>query len=442
MTATRMPNTRFSPQVQAWLTAGVRYQMDARHDEAVSMYRQVLHVAPDHPDALHLLGLIEYLRHRPADAVKHISAALALAPHNSVMQTNLKMVRTALDLRGFSDRVFDAQRDELPSLDGNGEVHVLNDYSNDVGGSELRSIELGLRLRERVDTHFWSINDGIAPSFQTHEVQIVRPDRQQFPRTGTLIIGGSYCPIGDWIGATRFRRIIVIYNVCDPSQLWRCLDQLRNPNFPKIELVYASHMMRDNAGLPGVFGPSPLGERFMASAPIDYHRAGRFVVGRLSRDHAIKFHPESAAFFRALADADMQVRLMGATVLSEQLPQQHARLELLPAGSEPAEVFLRSLDCFTFRTHARWVEPWGRVVTEAMAVGLPVVLHASGGYQEFVEDGENGILFHTDQQAYEAIQRLRADPALRQRLGQAGRATIRRMFSAEQFDAHLDFYCR
>jgi hypothetical protein len=41
----------------------------------------------------------------------------------------------------------------------------------------------------------------------------------------------------------------------------------------------------------------------------------------------------------------------------------------------------------------------GRVVTEAMACGLPVVCHESGGYAEIIEHGRNGFLFDTQQEA-------------------------------------------
>ena len=45
------------------------------HSEAETIYRRVLQADPEHPDALHLLGLIAYQRGRNEDAVESIRRA-------------------------------------------------------------------------------------------------------------------------------------------------------------------------------------------------------------------------------------------------------------------------------------------------------------------------------------------------------------------------------
>lgn len=69
------------------------------------------------------------------------------------------------------------------------------------------------------------------------------------------------------------------------------------------------------------------------------------------------------------------------------------------------------------------VEGFGIVFLEAALAGLPSVAGRSGGAPEAVLDGETGLLVDsTDPQAIAgAVQRLRADPELRRRLGRAGR---------------------
>lgn len=78
-------------------------------------------------------------------------------------------------------------------------------------------------------------------------------------------------------------------------------------------------------------------------------------------------------------------------------------------------------------------EPFGMVAIEAMACGLPVVAAAHGGLLDIVEDGSTGLLFAPrDAPALaEALQRLVADPALRQRLGRAGAQRQRDVFSLQ-----------
>lgn len=75
-------------------------------------------------------------------------------------------------------------------------------------------------------------------------------------------------------------------------------------------------------------------------------------------------------------------------------------------------------------------EPLGRVVVEAMAVGVPVVGTDGGGVPEMIEHGVTGLLVPMgDAEAMaEAIEQLIRDPALRQRLGKAGQERAHEMF--------------
>ena len=83
---------------------------------------------------------------------------------------------------------------------------------------------------------------------------------------------------------------------------------------------------------------------------------------------------------------------------------------------------------------AKRPEPFGRVLIEAMAASLPVVATNMGGPAEIVIDRETGLLVPPgDVEALaEALQRLLADAALRQRLGQAARQRV-----AAQFDVRM-----
>lgn len=70
------------------------------------------------------------------------------------------------------------------------------------------------------------------------------------------------------------------------------------------------------------------------------------------------------------------------------------------------------------------VESFGLVYLEAGASGLPVVAHDSGGVAEAVWHDETGILVKPGDRAAlaAALARLLTDPALRRRLGEAGRS--------------------
>ena len=87
--------------------------------------------------------------------------------------------------------------------------------------------------------------------------------------------------------------------------------------------------------------------------------------------------------------------------------------------------------------HCRPDEPFGVVLIEAMAAGLPVVAPAAGGPREIVEDGVTGLLYPPGDAGAAAAQvlRLLRDPEEARRMGRAGRARARERFSeAEQVD--------
>jgi len=76
-------------------------------------------------------------------------------------------------------------------------------------------------------------------------------------------------------------------------------------------------------------------------------------------------------------------------------------------------------------------EGFGVACAEAMAHARPVVASAVGGLLDLVVDGETGVLVPPrDVPALRgALERLLADPDLRRRLGQAGRARVQERFS-------------
>ncbi len=80
---------------------------------------------------------------------------------------------------------------------------------------------------------------------------------------------------------------------------------------------------------------------------------------------------------------------------------------------------------------SRWEEVFGWMIAEGMAHGKPVVATRVGGIPELITDGVTGHLVERgDTEAMsERLLSLLADPALRVRMGEAGRKTV-----AEKFD--------
>ncbi len=120
------------------------------------------------------------------------------------------------------------------------------------------------------------------------------------------------------------------------------------------------------------------------------------------------------------------------SALERQIKEERLEKHVLLAGFRPDVLSLhRAFDIFVMSSIT---EGLGTSLLDAMAAGKPIVATRTGGIPEVVADGETGILVAPrDHDAMaEAIVRLLKDDDLRRRMGDAGRARARSLFSAER----------
>ena len=67
-------------------------------EEAAGLYKRVLDSEPEHPDALHLTGVVAHQQGRNGDAVALIDRAIANSPRAPAYHNNLGLALTALGL--------------------------------------------------------------------------------------------------------------------------------------------------------------------------------------------------------------------------------------------------------------------------------------------------------------------------------------------------------
>jgi hypothetical protein len=91
---------------------------------------------------------------------------------------------------------------------------------------------------------------------------------------------------------------------------------------------------------------------------------------------------------------------------------------------------LRRARCYVHTT--QWA-PMSGARTEAMLCGVPVVTTAMDDEACFLVDGENAFVTNDYTEMRERVQQLLKDDQLAQRIGQAGRETVRRLFSVEAY---------
>src|SRR5689334_18769714 len=77
------------------LAAAFQHHQAGELDAAEQIYRQILVVAPDHADALHLLGLVDFQLGKNESAAAHIGRAIKLKGNEAGFHGNLGNVYKA-----------------------------------------------------------------------------------------------------------------------------------------------------------------------------------------------------------------------------------------------------------------------------------------------------------------------------------------------------------
>ncbi len=143
-------------------------------------------------------------------------------------------------------------------------------------------------------------------------------------------------------------------------------------------------------------------------------------VGDVRRDKGVD------VLFEAYAGLNTQVPLVliGRPVndFTTKIPPN---VIILPSCSHDAIMYAWSR-CTIALTPSIWLEAFGIVAIEAMAMGRPIIASRIGGLSDIVVDGETGLLVPPgDSQALrEAMQTLLSDPALRTRMGKVAKQRI------------------
>ena len=184
-------------------------------------------------------------------------------------------------------------------------------------------------------------------------------------------------------------------------------------------------------GVDGWVIPSPIEQ--MSSLP--RKPGGPFTVGMVGRIARWKGqHVFIDAFARAFPDGPERAVIVGAPIFGkdDRVYEREVRGLVHELGLEKRVQFtgfvndvsawIASLDVLV---HASVVpEPFGQVVAQGMASGVPVVATAAGGPAEMIDDGASGFLSPPgDSQALaKLLRRLSLDPKLRADVGNRGRS--------------------
>ena len=316
-------------------------------------------------------------------------------------------------------------------------VHIVNKFEQPRGGSELHAIDLATEIGRHAKVELWA-PEMPHPAFTAGDmVKGIDAGQGRVPRGGVLVFIGVYHELASWIADARPDRVVFLYNTFESPLLFQRIDEVFARTGVRAELLFCSDMMQHECGLPGRFEPSPTDLELFS--PALGKRGDRpFLLGRHSRDVVEKHHVDDWRIYQAVSELGGASQLLGGTCMRAAFPAVPG-LELLPARSTGIPDFLRGLDAYLYRT-STWVEPWGRVVIEAMACGLPVLAHSVGGYAQAIRHEVDGLLFDTTDEAVRLVRRLVEEPELRRRLGEEARRSAERLLSPAEMRRLIVFY--
>lgn len=158
------------------------------------------------------------------------------------------------------------------------------------------------------------------------------------------------------------------------------------------------------------------------------------------------------AFAEAFPDGPVQARLIGSAMFGEDAYERslHELARRLGVAGrvdfrgfrDDVEAELAELDVLVHCSVTP--EPFGQVVVEGMAAGLPVVAADAGGPAEIIDDGVDGLLTPPgDVRALAAaMRRLADDPVMRCRLSEAGQLAASRFSPSVTCERLMEAYDR
>ena len=115
-------------------------------NEAETIYRRILAHIPEHPDALHFLGLLQYQRGRPEEATRLVSLALRGAPEYADAHNNLGNIYREQDRLNKAEacyrRVIELSPNNAGAYNNLGTVLRARGLLSEAGAAYQKAIEI------------------------------------------------------------------------------------------------------------------------------------------------------------------------------------------------------------------------------------------------------------------------------------------------------------
>jgi glycosyltransferase involved in cell wall biosynthesis len=226
-----------------------------------------------------------------------------------------------------------------------------------------------------------------------------------------------------------------------PPQLWRYTGLMRRATQSIDAFIGPSRFtirMHSERGLRGTMIQLPLFHSELEAPPevdkpVNDSRPYFLFVGRLEK---IKGVQTIIPVFCKSTDADLVIAGSG-TYEQELIKMADGARNIRFIGRADTRQLSRLYrDAVATIVPSLCYETFGIIVAESFAARTPVIVRDHSSLREFIEDYGGGLTFNTEGELHSAIDQLRSDGNLRDRLGQQGRAAYDAEFAEGPFLQH------
>jgi L-malate glycosyltransferase len=289
-----------------------------------------------------------------------------------------------------------------------------------------------LRTRLRLSHHLRRNGVQIAHAFDFYTTLTLIP-AARFARVPVVI--GSFRQLGDLMTPAQFRTQAVAFHWCDAvvCNSRAGADRLAAGGLARKKLFVIGNALPDEA--------------FAAVPAVLARRPGVMRVGMVARMNAR--YKNHSGFLRIAARIqqrfpDVEFLLAGDGPLRRELEQEAQSLGLgsrvlFLGDRRDIPAVLASMDVAVLTSDS---EGLSNVILEAMAASVPVIAYDVGGNGELVNADRGGIIRPSDEDEFAAaVERLLAQPALREKLGRNARTFVEANFSLQRVrNAYEELY--
>jgi len=308
------------------------------------------------------------------------------------------------------------------------------------------------RLAQLIDARVWAIDAAGAGHIADRPWRGIDAAIGSYPRGGTQVIVGISAKDFTWLDHSGPSRVIVFCMGGAPSA---CLDQLRRvarDGARNVELVFFS------ATEAGRFGPGhhvlvppvevPLQQLAPAMPEVPPRGVWRvekpapFRIGMVGQSGlaVLDATPDDAA--QALRHCVDELVIYDPGRLRFVFGDAR-NVRFVPRTLGGLDSFLSGLDALVMRPRVWYHEDGMQEFFSARALGLPVLCPAASRWAEYIEDGADGLCFHSQPQLQRLIGELRIAPGWARDVGDAARnRTLALLEAAEMRRSYAEFFGR